>query len=262
MIATPLPAVEKSCGLDLEEALPAVLARRVSADQMAAFCRLYRRIGVSNLLMSGEPEAFFGYLSRGARAFAYFLEGAPPEKKKTSRSEPYFDALACGDDGAAAAIASHSRPTWNEGEEYEDDFLYPWFLMSRFTLGTRPAALDHILDRWARVLEGGEDPRLELCRALYQRDQDLFDQSLEVVLSNRQEDDRNRIEAERMPPDDVPTLAKVWVELLALLRLAESCGLRTQEHLPLAPSIARRLELARLPPPDAWSQIASYREIT
>jgi len=86
--------------------------------------------------------------------------------------------------------------------------------------------------------------------------------TLQVVLESREADDRKRIVSERMPPDDVPTIAKVWVELLALLRLAGSCGLRTPEHLPLAPSTARRLELAKLPPPDAWSQIASYRELT
>jgi hypothetical protein len=261
VLLTPLPLVEKTCGLYIEEMLPAAISRKLSHSQMVGFCTLYRRMGVAKLFLSGLPDEFFADLCRSARAFLYFLEAKDDSAKLTSMSEPFFDAVACGDKGAVQKIARFSRTTWNAGEEYEDDFLYVWFLMSRFALDAPSPELTAILSRWERVLAGADDPKLDLCRAFSSKDQRLFDSTLAVMASDREQENQKRIQQERMQPDDAPTLAKLWVELLALLRFAEQAGLKTEEHYPLAPSVARRLDLARLPPSDAWRQIRSYREI-
>jgi hypothetical protein len=261
MISTPLPLVEKTSGLYIEEMLPSALSRKLTHSQVAGFCTLFRRIGIARLFMTGLPEELFGELSRSGRALLYFLEGASDDAKVTSKSQPFFDAVACGDAEAAQAIARQSRSTWNTGREYEDDFLYVHFLMSRFLEADRTAQTA-LLDRWAQVLQGGEDLRLPLCRALLAPDQRLFDSSLEVLVNDRERDNQRRIRNEELHPDDAPTTAKLWVELLALLRFADQAGLLTPEHLSLAPSVARRLDRAQLPPPDAWRQVRSYRELS
>jgi len=261
MIEFPLTLIEKTCGLGIETMLPAVLGRRVRFGRMLAFCRMYRRMGACKFFTSGLPDQLFADLSRSARAFAYFLEAAEDAAKLTSLSEPFFDAVACGDSDAEQAIARHSRSSWNEGEEYEDDFLYVWFLMSRFTLLAPPETLDSILTRWKRALEGGEDPRLELCRAIMVRDQKLFDTSLAQIIADQERKLSEKARTDQLSPDDAPTLAKLWVELLALLQLAERTGLGTNEQFDLAPSGVRHPDRAALPPPDAWQSIKSYQEL-
>ncbi|MCP3137894.1 Imm49 family immunity protein [Pyxidicoccus xibeiensis] len=261
MYGTPLFLIEKSCGISLQEALPVVLSRKVTHDQMRGFCTLYRRIGVARLFSTGLPDDYFENLSKSARAFLYFLEGADDRAKLTSRSEPFFDAIACDDLPAAKGIAHHSRQTWNAGEEYEEDFLYVAFLMKRFAADTSRESLEALLARYEQVLQGAEDSRLDLCRALLSAEQKPFDVALTRLVEERDRDIRKKLANERLSPDDVTTTARIWIELLALLRLAEQTGLALAEHYLLAPSIARRVNRARAPSPDAWRQLRSYYEL-
>ncbi|NVJ23728.1 immunity 49 family protein [Myxococcus sp. AM011] len=262
MYGTPLFLIEKSCGISLQEMLPAVVSRSVSQDQVRGFCTLFRRIGVARLLSSGLPEAFFENLAKSAHAFLYFLEGADDRAKVTSKSEPYFDAIACDDLTTAKSIARHSRQTWHPGEEYEDDFLYMSFLMQRFSLGMPRESLEEVLTRYVAVLQGAEDFRLDLCRALLHAEQGPFDEALSRVVEDRERDLRKKIEGERLSPDEVSTTARLWVELLALLRFAQVAGLSVEDHYVLAPSIARHVSRAPPVAPEAWRQVRSYYELT
>lgn len=262
MASPPLSLVEKNAGLTIESGLPLVLSRKVSHEQAALFATLYRRIAVSRLLLSGTPEDFFDFLSQGARAFLFFLEGADDRSKVTSLSDPFFDAVAAGDDDAARAIAARSRGTFHEGEEYEEDFFYPWLLMNRFFLVPAREPPGVTLERWAALASGVAEPRLDLCSALLAADQAAFDSALHAFVSAMADEARERVEDGRMPADDVPTLARVSVELLAILRMAGLAGLETEHQYPLAPSVARRLDLRRPGDPEAWRRLPSYREIS
>ncbi|PTL77049.1 Imm49 family immunity protein [Vitiosangium sp. GDMCC 1.1324] len=255
MVQTPLPLVEKSCLLQLQDVLPRVLSGRVTHSQMVAVCTLYRRLGIGKLFLTGLPEALFEHLSCSARAFLFFLQANDDTVKVTSQSEPFFDAVACGDHEAELGIARHSRPHWHQGQEYEDDFLYVRFLMDCFSLEAPTAHLEALLARYAAVLGDGEDPRLDVCRALLTRDASLFEEGLGHFLDLRTRELRKKVLAERMHPDDVPTTAHLSVEVLALLRFAERAGFTPDEHYPLAPSVARRLHRARLPSADAWRHL-------
>jgi hypothetical protein len=255
MLQTPLPLIEKSCLIQLQEVLPRVLSGRVNHSQMAAVCALYRRMGIGRLFLTGLPEGLFEALSCSARAFLFFLQAKDDTAKVTSQSEPFFDAVACGDREAEQGIARHSRPQWHEGEEYEDDFLYVRFLMDCFSLDAATAHLEALLARYAAVLGDGEDPRLDVCRALLTRDASLFEESLGHFLDIRTRELRKRVHVERMHPDDVPTTAHLSVEVLALLHFAGRVGLTPGEHYPLAPSVARRIHRARPPSPDAWCRV-------
>jgi|GEM_PF-1153305 len=254
MVRTPLPLIEKNSLIQLQMALPRVLARQVTQVQMMSVCALYRRMGIAQLFLSGLPDGLFEELSRSARAFLFFLQGTDDAAKTTSRSEPYFDAIACGDADAERQIAQHSRATWNPGEEYEDDFVYVRVLMERFTLAASTGQLDATMKRYESLPTAGDDVRFTLCQALVAADAQRFEEGLGLLLEVRTRELRKRIEAERLSPDDASTTAHLSVEVLALLRLAERARLPTEMHYPLAPSVARRLDRARLPPPASWHQ--------
>ncbi|WNZ62544.1 hypothetical protein QEG98_01475 [Myxococcus sp. MxC21-1] len=254
MVRTPLPLIEKNSLIQLQMVLPRVLARQVTQAQMMSVCTLYRRMGIAQLFLSGLPDGFFEELSRSARAFLFFLQGTDDSAKTTSRSEPYFDAIASNDIEAEREIAQHSRATWNSGEEYEDDFLYVRILMERFTLAASTARLEVAMSRYEGLPTAGGDARLPLCQALVAADAQRFEENLGRLLDARARELRKRIEAERLSPDDATTTAHLSVEVLALLRLAERARLPTELHYPLAPSVARRLDRARLPHPGSWQQ--------
>jgi hypothetical protein len=218
-------------------------------------------MAIAKLLMTGLPDELFEDLSRSARTYLHFLSSARDSEQLTSRAGPFFDAVACGDDEAAELMAAASRPSHREGKEYEDDFLWIWFLMRWFGARAPREELDPLLARWEIVLEGNDDHRLDLCRAMLAKDQEAFDEALAELIAGHQGELSEAIDAEDLLPDDLPTAAKVWVELLALLRLASWAGLATRKNYPLAPSVARRTGQAKLPPADDWRTIDSYREM-
>jgi hypothetical protein len=258
MVATPLPLVEKSSGLSVEPLLPAAIVGKASAAQLVSLCRLLRRMAVANLLLTGLPDDFFAFLDMSAQAWLHHLRAAPAERRITGLAPGFFDALACGDLLAARAIADASPPACDPTQEHLDDFLFARTLMALLPPpGATPAP-----DLLARLEAAAEedDPRVAVCRALVRRDATALATALDAWILERRLETEELAEEERLHPDDVPTTAKVWVELLAVLRLARIAGLATDEHVPLAPSVARR-DPGPLPHPDTWKSLPSYREI-
>src|SRR5437762_4772326 len=129
-----LPLAIKNSGLALEQALPQVVRGKPQLADFLYVCTCFRRLAAGNLLVSGDARPFFAYLFKSSRAFVHFLQVAAPDRKLTSKSEPFFDAVACRDDEGATLIARHSSSTVALGREYEEDYYYPRFLMDRFFL--------------------------------------------------------------------------------------------------------------------------------
>jgi hypothetical protein len=256
----PLPLVERNSGIIIEDMLPDVLAGRASLENILQFCKMYRRIGICRLFLSGIPDEFFANLFKSARAYLFYLERGKEEEKITSKSAPFFDAVACNDFEGARQIALKSRPRWNQEEEYEDDFLYFYFLMKYFFLDKTPDhdLLSQILERYEKVLEGNEDVRLDLCKSLLEKDSDSFNAALETFVSQEEDAYQQLLTTESVDPQDAVTVKRISIEGLALARLAEELQMKTQRNYLLIPSLARKFNRAKLPPPNAWTKIVSY----
>jgi hypothetical protein len=150
---------------------------------------------------------------------------------------------------AAREIARLSRATPNLKREHEDDFLYVMYLMQRYFLGPDPEDADststhlaeqlHRLERWETVLEGAPDPRLDLCKALENRDADAFQTALIQVAEQRRRQ-LDTMQSKGTLPDEHAVWAKaVWTEGLALLRLASQDGLGSDFDCPDVPPLLR-----------------------
>jgi hypothetical protein len=87
-MAIPPFLVEKAAGIEIADALPAVVSRKLDGRPMAAFCSLYRRIAISRLLATASPNDFLAWLAMSAQAFLHWLEGVPEEAKLGSLSDP------------------------------------------------------------------------------------------------------------------------------------------------------------------------------
>ncbi len=240
MTSRMLPMIWANASMEIEESLPMMAGGRVDPRRVLSFCRSYRRRAISSLFLDGQTGPFYDDLQRSGTAFREFLETAADDSKVTSQSVPLMDAIVAGDEETAAAIARHSRVTWNPDYEYEDDFLYMTFLMGRFFLDHDISALDSTLARYETVLDGGEDVRLDLCRAIMEGDDDAFDEALLTLLDSHGRQYREGMEADELIEDDWATEGYLCIEGLALVRLARRGGINPDWNYRFVPSIVHQ----------------------
>ncbi|MFY0562676.1 Imm49 family immunity protein [Archangium lansingense] len=174
--------------------------------------------------------------------------------KRLGKSRPFFDAVAAGDYEGAALIARHSRRSWAQGEEYEEDFLFVDFLMKLFFLDAPARDCEALLERYEACLQGAEDLRLDICKALLSADSEAFNEALERFLEARKDSLEEMAETQTFPEEMRATEWNLSVEGVALARLAERKGLRTEEEYLHVPSLAREDEPMSFHE-DSWKDI-------
>jgi hypothetical protein len=250
-----LPVFVNNALAENEDLLPEVHSARCPLGTVLTFCRNFRIAGIGDLFLTATPRTLHKRLHQSSRAFVHFLSRADASLQRTSQALPFFDAIAGGDIEGAALIAHDARHTWAQGEEYEEDFLFVEVLMQHFFLRASPADTQALLARYAKALQDAEDIRLELCRALLEKDEEAFGQALQQFLSERHDHYELLAEKESVAEEVRFTEGLLSVEGLALVRLAEAQGLATEEDYLHIPSIVRELPTAELPP-DSWRRIS------
>ena len=130
--------------------------------------------------------------------------------------------------------------TWNAAEEYEDDFLYVLLVTKILTFAEQNDEARALVERYEEVLEGARDVRLDLCRALLDRDGPAFDERLQAFLAAYEASYREGMEQEYIIEEQWATEGQLCVEGLALLRLSDLLGLPTRRSYPYIPSNVRR----------------------
>jgi hypothetical protein len=237
-----------------EDLLPLALSGRATLEEVLALCRNYRIAGLGALLLTGTARSFRLRLAQSGRAYAHHLAAAPESAKLGSKAEPFFDAVACGDAEGAADVARHARHGFAPGEEFEEDFSFPEYLMQRFFLSAPTGACAALLDRWSAALQGSADARLDVCRALQARDAAAFDASLRAFVAQRSDEWEALETSNRAPPEVIETEGQVFVEGLAVVRLARGAGLATDPEYPHIPSIGLDDEPLAFPA-DGWRRV-------
>ena len=219
----------------------------------------YRAIGLCGLLLHADTDLYFHALIQSALTRKYYLDRCIAENhlsdpaRKSSFVAPFLDAVAANQFTLASQIADLSTDAWLEGYEYEDDFAYAAFL-HEFILfnATSRDKLQGILDRFERALEGNADPRFELCKALLSANEIQFEEAYYDLLNEHD----NRM-SEIADPKLDSSLAKeytfepnrwIFVEGLAMLRIADKLELHTEREYKYCPSIARMSDYAPFVP--------------
>lgn len=251
MSSRELPIVRANADFQLAQMVPVLAAGEARRGWFAIVCRAFRRRGISSLFLEGAPRMLLADLQRSGAAFVEFLKGAADADKITSQSPPFFDAVACEDWATAREIARYSRPTWNVAEEYEDDFLYVWFLLKAFFLDSYEAELSTLLAQYEAVLEGAADLRLDVCRALSRQDAAGFEAALDALLVRHRDRYQQARDEDRMTEEEWATDGQLSVEALALIRLAERRGLPVQNGYRFVPSLALARS-AETSDPESW----------
>jgi len=221
-----------------------------SAD---AACSYFQAVGICELLLDAETDAFFHMLVRSARMRRWLLRRAaqglpdqppyPARVLKASNTRGLFAALAAGDRPLAAEIATLSATRWNERVEYEDDFWYAHFL-HRCVAGDRVEDLRTILAAYTTALDGDvPPPRHRLCATLLappdRQNGDALAAFADLIAARRAQM-RDLAETSILSTDElfVP-FSSVYVEGLAWLQLLEGGGIVLDEEFAFCPALAR-----------------------
>lgn len=247
----------------LEETLRAIqrsdsLEQSGQAYVVAATC--HRRLALCALLVDARPDRFSAHLCHSAHARLHFLRlvarghGAEPRFLCATQEFSFVDALAAGQPDLAMEIARLAARRHDAAFEYEDDFLLHHFLHQLLLTvrGAGSADLRALLERWEAVLEGGSDTSLDACRALLHQQAQAFDEALQATV------DARLLKFQKLPRDSGPndelrkTEGVMFMNGLAMLRLAELLGMDTRREYSTLPSLARIPVGQPAPPPSAW----------
>lgn len=229
----------------LERFIPRARAHSLNWRQMQDMSTSYRQRAVCSVLLTGLPDQFHINMMQSAGAFLLFLEHFPNEQKITSQAKPFFDALCGGYLDAARAIAKLSRDTWHEGYEYQEDFLYAWFLM-QLVLGQQSTKdLELLVDRLDVTQAGAEPEKVAMSRALLARDSSSFNATLAAMLTKRRDTIEVMIERGSLKEEFWSWLRYFSGEGLALVRIAEHLGIATEQNYLHIPELLRT--------PAAWT---------
>lgn len=242
----------------LQEALDEIASGSSAPESYFTASLSYRVLAICAMLLDANRSVFSDFSCKSGYVRLAFLRRLSSERNVhpvylcSSRNVAFSAALAAGALEAASEIAARSPDTHSEEAEYEDDFLFFHFMHRALLVPEDAATLKQILTRWEAVLEGGASGYLEVCRALAARDAEDFDQGMGALIETRDAQLDRYQNVANFNPELFATEGKIFVEGLAVLRLAELRGLPTEDDYKYIPSMARIPLGATLPDFDSW----------
>jgi hypothetical protein len=238
--------IELSIEFELDE-----IAETDGLDDIGSSCErisdLYRALAISKVLLEADTNAFYHDLMRSGHTRDYYMARCHREghlrhvSLAASNVNAYFDSLASAGWDLAKRLASFSATSWFRDDEYEDDFCYARFFHV-LTLARSESAggeLEVLLDRYDLALEGNRNGRWYLCESFLSRNQEHFMSAFDEILRERTEQLAEEEESSLGEEMTFLTEKHVFVEGLAILRMAERIGLQTEAEYLYCPAIAR-----------------------
>lgn len=205
----------------------------------------FRALAIITMVVTDEADFFYHNLIRSGIMRKIYLQrlknqGIDQDHHCTSGLyDALLDAIAANDFDLARRIVELSPKEWQQGHEYEDDYCYAQIL-HRFVQEIPPEQeIPPLLTQFETYTEGQPNARLDVCRALFEKNQTAFDDALDALLNEREA--KIIADKERGQLEDPIVIANrlVFVEGLAILRFAERRGLKTQSEYRYCPSLAR-----------------------
>jgi hypothetical protein len=224
---------------EIQDALMNVAAGyaiRDLGEELEKLSEWLQAVGISYLLTAGDQERFRESLVRSAHARRYFLRKSrdtgndQDPRLALGRTEAFLDALAAGHLALANEIGDLSGDVWHANWEYEDDFYYYLFLHRILPSNNAAgrASLFELLTRFERALQGADAPRLDVCKALFDRDNGSLREAIHLLMEARKTEMRKAWQRNLERDADACVYwarGLVSIEGLAVLRIAEVTGL-------------------------------------
>ncbi len=206
------------------------LAERPDAKLALEAAAFIRQVGCSELLANMDSRAFFQALRQSAAIYLDLLDRRSDCSERDtyylarSKAVPFFDAVAAQASDLVERMLPLLPGEWMRRMEPEEHFHYH---MALSCLAGGTGDLEGAMQAFERSLDGGESERFNAARALVTGDADAFNAALNAIIEQR----CKALDAEResglFDPYFHRTEAHIFVEGIALVRLARRRGLQT-----------------------------------
>ena len=221
---------------------------KASSSELGPLCEelyvFYRTAGIAALLLDLDIDRFYHMLIRSGLIRVFLLQKSTQEDKKLSRFckltkvNGFFDSVAANRFDVAEKITVLSPQKWIERYEYEDDYCYILFLHNMIRGGEK-SLKEKIIYRFEKILEGESSPKYDVCYALFKQDNQYFDDAFSDLIDLWT--DEIEFQKKSISRNEVEFAAArhIYIEGLALLRIAEMVGIETQDEYQYCPKEAR-----------------------
>jgi hypothetical protein len=204
-----------------------------------------RSLAILTLVAQGESDLFYHNLIRSGRVRSAYVDGVHTAGELddhhfcSGRYEALLDVVAANELPLARHIIERSPREFRQDHEYEDDYCYAQILSRWIVEPPRDEEVPPLLERFAAYTEGQPNTRLSLCRALWARNQAAFDEAFADLLHGRDLEIEAAKARGQLEEPQVIAQRRVFVEGLAILRIAERRDLHTEREYRYCPSSAR-----------------------
>ncbi|MCY1040846.1 hypothetical protein OV208_05875 [Corallococcus sp. bb12-1] len=261
---TDLDITVDNLAFEIAQGLPRAVGKLAKGQlDGAAFLRIcldHRRLAIAHLLGALDVGAYSQHLQQSARAYAFMLRHAragvtvDPYYLCRSRAEPFWDALAAGDFPLAAEIAALAPAQPHPGMEDPVLFLYFDVIMS-IARGEDTARQQEKL----RALNAEKDLtlsfRYDASSALLHGDDAGLALALEGMGGEHAAWFAELSVQDSIAPEDAQTQTFVFIEGLALARLASHLGMGDVLPQRFMPDVALSAPLASFD--DPWRALGA-----
>lgn len=187
----------------------------------------FHLVGAATLLVDGNSQGFFLNLCRMAenwRRLIRLLRSRGLEPPSARHTTALLGALAAGDFDLADALAAESA-TPRQADDYEDEHLWATILqgLARLT-PPPPGSLEPLIQKLEAVGSEEYPPRCEMARALLAPDAKAFREAFEAARLGYEIATEEKAKDFTTPVTPFAPHRFLWLEGLALLRLAERRG--------------------------------------
>jgi hypothetical protein len=203
-----------------------------------------RTAAIITLLTRADVDGYCHNLIRAARARERYLTRIHEAGRFddhdfcAGRLAGFLAACAAEDFARARNIAMLSPGAFRPGHEYEDDFCYAQTLFNVLAAQRDDVALAALLARWEAALKGAPAGRLDVLKAIVVRDPLAFATAFEALLDERAKEIEKDIARGQLEEPPVVADRLVFVEALALLRIAGRFGFPLEAEYRYCPSLA------------------------
>ena len=255
--ASVLELSEANARFRLEEALSYADAEGdLGARARATATASHRTLGICNLLRYASVDGFACALAKAGDARldqlhrAFTTGSCPPALLCSGNDLGFTAAVAAGAEATAAAIAELAPTEALRDVEYEDDFL--WQRTLQLLLLGRDDEVRGAVERWRTLLDGEPSGQLDACTAVLDGDEDAFRDGFAHLLRQRTAQLERYRTSLTFSAERFATEGRIYVDGLAVLRLAEARGVRMRESAEMVPELARVPRGLRLPARGSW----------
>lgn len=229
------------------------LAQRLDVNRLLEICKMYRCIGCGSYLMDLSKDAFANNLFFSAKSYLYILQKVkskelPDHLGWRSKGDAWFDVIAIGAKQLAMEMSAYSAVYCNEDQgEIEEDFLYFKLIEGLYLEALSENEIDQTIGQFEKACEGGDSNRYQVVKALCHGNATVFDQMFHDMIDNWKYDNAQDLKIGRLNPYYYTTFGKIFIEGLALIKIAKILDFPTRLEYPFIPADVIQYQPSQFP---------------